>query len=70
MPNLEIAMPNRLPNEVVAAIKCARSRGYKYEVIASYYVINQGRIADVVKGRIGPHIAPADDLPPDFPGPL
>jgi hypothetical protein len=47
-------MPNRLSNEVVAAIKCARSRGYKYEVIASYYVINQGRIADVVKGRIGP----------------
>jgi hypothetical protein len=60
-------MPNRLPNEVVAVIKSARARGYKYEVIASYFVINQGRIADVMKGRIGTHVPPSDDLPPDFP---
>lgn len=60
-------MPNRLPAEIVAVIKCARARGYKYEVIASYYVINQGRIADVIKGRIGPDVPAANDLPLDFP---
>ena len=60
-------MKERLPAAVVAVIKLARQLGYKYEVIASYFVINQGRIADVMKGRIGPEIAPAKGLPPDFP---
>jgi hypothetical protein len=60
-------MKKGLPPDVVAAIKRARALGYKYEVIASYYVINQGRIADVMKGRIGPMVPPARALPPDFP---
>lgn len=53
--------------EVVGVIKLARQMGYKYDVIASYYVINQGRIADVMMGRIGPDVPPADALPADFP---
>ena len=52
---------------VVAVIKLARSKGYGYVDIATYYRINQGRIADVMKGRIGPDIAPAKSLPSDFP---
>ncbi|HEY2709378.1 MAG TPA: hypothetical protein VGI95_15115 [Caulobacteraceae bacterium] len=60
-------MPERLPAAAVAVIKLARKLGYKYEVIASYFIINQGRIADVMMGRIGPDIPPASDLPPDFP---
>ena len=35
--------------------------------LAAYYVINQAGIAAVMKGRIGPHVAAADHLPPDFP---
>jgi hypothetical protein len=65
--NPEVPMSRNLPDDVVAAIKWARSQGYKYEVIAAYFVINQGRIADVMKGRIGAQIAPAKCLPPDFP---
>jgi hypothetical protein len=57
----------RLNDGVVAVIKLARRLGYKYEIIASYFVINQGRIADVMMGRIGPDIAPASQLPADFP---
>lgn len=57
----------RLPDAVVAVIKLARMLGYRYQVIASYFVINQGRIADVMKGRIGPNVAPATALPSDFP---
>jgi hypothetical protein len=60
-------MASRLPPAIVAVIKLARALGYKYEVIASYFVINQGRIADVMKGRIGPEIPAASALPPDFP---
>lgn len=60
-------MAKQLPDDTVATIKLARSMKIKYELIASYYVINQGRIADVVKGRIGPNIPPALRLPPDFP---
>lgn len=60
-------MKSSLPATVVAVIKRARALGYKYEVIASYFVINQGRIADVMKGRIRPDIPPADHLPSDFP---
>lgn len=57
----------KLTENVVATIKRARQLGYKYEVIASHFVINQGRIADVMKGRIRPDVPPASTLPPDFP---
>ena len=60
-------MKKEMPAAVVAVIKLAREMGYKYEIIASYFVINQGRIADVMKGRIRPDVAAADHLPPDFP---
>jgi len=60
-------MRKKMDAATVAAIKLARALGYKYEVIASYFIINQGRIADVMKGRIGPDIKPARRLPPDFP---
>lgn len=57
----------RVTEAMAATIKLARSKGYKYEVIASYYTLNQGRIADVMKGRIAAQVTPAADLPPDFP---
>lgn len=60
-------MATRLTPTVVGIIKLARELGYKYEVIASYFVINQGRIADVMMGRIGPGVPPARGLPADFP---
>lgn len=60
-------MRRPMPAHIVAIIKLARALGYKYDVIASYFVINQGRIADVMKGRIGPDVTPANKLPPDFP---
>lgn len=56
-----------VPLSIVPYIKRARAMGYKYAHIAAYYVINQAGIADVMKGRIGPEIDPADHLPPDFP---
>ncbi len=62
-----MANRTRLDETVVSIIKLARKLGYKYEVIASYFVINQGRIADIMKGRIGPDIAAAEKLPADFP---
>lgn len=52
---------------MVGVIKLARNLGYKYHQIAAYYVINQGGIADVMKGRIRPDIPTASSLPPDFP---
>lgn len=56
-----------VPLAIVPYIKRARAMGYKYAHIAAYYVINQAGIADVMMGRIGPNIAAADHLPPDFP---
>lgn len=56
-----------LTPDMVPAIKLARSLKINYSVIASYFVINQGRIADVMKGRRFPHIPPATQLPADFP---
>ncbi len=53
--------------EIAAVIKLARKLGYKYPPIAAFFVINQGRIADVMKGRIYPDVSPADKLPPGFP---
>ncbi|KCZ64329.1 hypothetical protein [Hyphomonas atlantica] len=53
--------------DMVPVIKLARLKKYNYARIASYFQINQGRIADVMKGRICPDIPPAMSLPPDFP---
>lgn len=53
--------------EMVPVIKLARDLGINYALIASYYQINQGRIADVMKGRLFPDIVPAMELPSDFP---
>ena len=56
-----------LTPEMVPVIKLARIQKYNYARIASYFQINQGRIADVMKGRRYPDIPPATNLPPDFP---
>ena len=53
--------------EIAAVIKLARKLGYHYPPIAAFFVINQGRIADVVKGRLFPEVPPAEKLPPGFP---
>jgi len=52
---------------MASVIKLARSKGIKYHIIASYFKINQGRIADVTKGRIGKGVEMAKTLPADFP---
>ena len=57
----------RVTPEMVPVIKLARKRKYNYARIASYFEINQGRIADVMKGRMFPDIPPAQELPDDFP---
>lgn len=56
-----------ITKDISAVIKLARSMGYHYSTIAAFYSINQGGIADVMKGRIDPHIAPAASLPSGFP---
>lgn len=62
------AMKDRkVTDDMVPVIKLARMRRFNYARIAAYFQINQGRIADVMKGRIGPDIPPAMELPPDFP---
>jgi hypothetical protein len=53
--------------EIAAVIKLARRLGYQYPPIAAFFVINQGRIADVMKGRICPDVPAAETLPPGFP---
>ena len=53
--------------EMVPVIKLAREMKYNYARIASYFQINQGRIADVMKGRRFPDIPKCQSLPPDFP---
>ncbi|MEQ3746009.1 MAG: hypothetical protein ABNH53_07215 [Henriciella sp.] len=57
----------KLTPDMVPVIKLAREKKYNYARIASYFQINQGRIADVMKGRRFPHIPPASTLPADFP---
>ena len=52
---------------MASVIKLARSKGIKYHIIASYFKINQGRIADVTMGRIGKGVKMAKSLPVDFP---
>lgn len=56
-----------LTPDMVPVIKLARRLRYNYARIASYFQINQGRIADVMKGRRFPEIPPAAALPADFP---
>ena len=56
-----------LTPDMVPVIKLARALKYNYARIASYFQINQGRIADVMKGRRFPHIPAAQQLPSDFP---
>jgi hypothetical protein len=58
---------NPLTPDMVPVIKLARIQKYNYARIASYFQINQGRIADVMMGRRFPEIPPATALPPDFP---
>jgi len=53
--------------DMVPVIKLARSLKYNYARIAAYFEINQGRIADVMMGRLFPNIPPAAKLPVDFP---
>lgn len=53
--------------EMVPVIKLARELNYNYARIASYFQINQGRIADVMMGRKFPSIPKASTLPADFP---
>ena len=55
--------------EMVPVIKLARDLKYNYARIASYYQINFGRVADVMKGRLYPDVPPATTLPVDFPRP-
>lgn len=57
----------KLTPEMVPVIKLARGLKYNYARIAAYFEINQGRIADVMKGRRFPNIPAADTLPEDFP---
>lgn len=57
----------KLTADMVPTIKLARRLKINYSVIASYYRLNQGRVADVMKGRKFPEIPPASVLPPDFP---
>ena len=56
-----------LTPDMVPVIKLARKKKYNYARIASYFQINQGRIADVMKGRRFPEIPAATSLPEDFP---
>ncbi len=58
---------NSITPAIAAVIKLARLLGYQYKEIAAFYVINQGRIADVMMGRLWPGVPPADELPPGFP---
>jgi len=57
----------KLTSDMVPVIKLARQLKYNYARIAAYFEINQGRIADVMKGRRFPNIPPATQLPADFP---
>ena len=56
-----------ISEDIIAVVKKARQLGYKNEVIASYYVMNQGRVAEVNTGRRGATVQPAAQLPSDFP---
>jgi hypothetical protein len=57
----------KLTPDMVPVIKAARKAGFNYARIASYFELNFGRVADVLKGRKFPEIPAATNLPPDFP---
>jgi hypothetical protein len=63
----KVMQDQKVTPEMVPVIKLARDLNYNYARIASYFQINQGRIADVMKGRKFPDIPPAMQLPADFP---
>ena len=53
---------------MASVIKLAREKRVPYSWISGYYgALNFGRIADVMKGRLFPHVPPAARLPSDFP---
>lgn len=56
-----------MTTERIAITKRARMLGYFNHVIAAYFGVNQGRIAEVNTGLRGAGVKPADRLPPDFP---
>ena len=60
-------MTTSVTSEMIAVIKRAREMGYFNHIIAAYYRINQGRIAEINTGKRGVGIAPAPRLPDDFP---
>lgn len=60
-------MTTRLTPEMIAVAKRARLMGYFNHIIAAYYRINQGRIAEINTGKRGVGIPPAAKLPDDFP---
>jgi hypothetical protein len=60
-------MTPTVTSEMIAVIKRARMMGYFNHIIAAYYRINQGRIAEVNTGKRGAGISPAPTLPADFP---
>lgn len=58
----------KLTADMAAVIKLARSLNIPYSWITGYYAgLNFGRVADVIKGRRFPEVAPATMLPADFP---
>lgn len=61
---MSIKKPKKVTPEMAAFIKRARALGIGYVPIATCFEINQGRIADVMKGRLHPNVPPAPDLPP------
>jgi hypothetical protein len=63
----KVMQDRKVTPDMVPVIKLARDLDYNYARIAAYFQINQGRIADVVKGRKFPEIAAAPTLPADFP---
>lgn len=58
---------NTVSPYMASVIKLALHLGYKYVPIACYFMVNQGRIADVKFGRIHPNEPMASSLPTDFP---
>jgi hypothetical protein len=64
MPKGKAVQDRKVTPDMVPVIKLARHRNVNYASIAAYYVINQGRIADVMKGRLFPEIPPATELFP------
>ena len=60
-------MNKGLTDSQIAVTKLARWMGYMNHTIASYFGINQGRIAEINLGQLGCDIPAAKKLPADFP---